>query len=69
MSAENHQNKNDEKQGKLEDVHQTSFNYDENVGSSIKHGFIKFCKKASLKRFDDTCLQIFNDFTNSGKLF
>ena len=69
MSQEHHQNKNDEKQGKLEDVHQKLFNFDETVGSSKKHDFLKFCKKSSLQRFDDNCLQTFNDFTNSGKVF
>ena len=69
MSAENHQNINDEKQGNLIDVHKDSFNFHENVGSSKKIGFVKFCKKTSLKRCDDNCLQTFYDFTNSGKVF
>ena len=69
MSEEIHQNINDEKRLKIEDDHQKSFNFDENVGSSKKHDFVKFCKKKSLNRFDDNCLQTFNEFTKSGTVF
>ena len=69
MSAENLQNKIVLKKRKLDGVHQELLNSKENPSSSKNYGFLKFCKKTSLERFDDKYLQTINDFTKSGKLF
>ena len=69
MSADNLQNKHVFKKRKLEEVHQELLNSKENPSSSKNHGFPKFCKKTSLKIFDDKDLQTINDFTESGKIF
>ena len=69
MSAENLQNKNVLKKRKLEAVHQELVNSKENPSSSKNPDFPKFCKKTSLKRFDDKDLQTINDFNKSGKVF
>ena len=67
MSAESLQSKPALKKRKLDEVHQELPNTEES--SPKNHDFSKFCKKTSLKRFDDKDLQMFNDFTNSGKVF
>ena len=69
MSAENLQNKPALKKRKLEEVHQELLNIKENPSSSINYGFLKCCKKTSLKIFDDKYLQTINGFTESGKIF
>ena len=69
MSRENLQNKHVVKKRNLDEVHQELRNSKETLSSSTSHGFLKFCKKTSLKRFDDKDLQTFNDFTKSGKVF
>ena len=69
MSAENLQNKIVLKKRKLDAVHQELLNIKENPSSSKNHDFPKFCKKTSVRRFDDKYLQTINDFTVSGKLF
>ena len=69
MTAENHQNKPDVKKRKLEEVHQVLLNTNEPFSSSKNHYFLKFCKKESIKRFDDNDLQAFNDFCKSDKVF
>ena len=69
MSAENHRNKPDVKKRKLEEVHETLLNTNENCRNSKSYGFVKCCKETSLEKFDDKNLQKFNDFTLSGKSF
>ena len=69
MSADSLQNKHVLKKRELEEVHQGFLNSKENPSSSTNHGFLKFCKKTSVKRFDDKDLQTINDFTESGKIF
>ena len=68
MAAENHQNINDVKKRKLEEVHHKLLSSDEDFSSSKNKGFPEFCQKKSLTIFDDKDLQKFNDFTKSGRI-
>ena len=65
MTEENHQNKSDEKQRKLEERDQALLSNNED---SEHHDFPEFCKQTSLKIFDHKYLQEFNDFTKSGRI-
>ena len=69
MSEENHRNKPDVKQRKLEEVHQALLSTNENFTTFKEHGFVNFCTNRSLKIFEDNYVQTFNDVTKSGKVF
>ena len=68
VSAENHLNKNDLKKRKLQEVHQAILSTYESFRNTKNYDFVKFCMTKSLRRFDDNDLQLFNDFTKSGKV-
>ena len=68
VSAENHLNNNDLKKIKLQEVHQAILSVNDSFRNTKNYDFVKFCMNKSLRRFNDKDLQIFNDFTKSGKV-
>ena len=66
MAAENYPT--DDEKTKLKEGHQKLHNFDKNFKRSKNHGFLKLCKKTSLKMLDGGNVQTFYGFTYIGEL-
>ena len=58
----------DDEKTKLKEVHQKLHNFDKNFNNTKNRGFLKLCKKTSLKMLHDGNVQHFYGFTYIGKL-
>ena len=68
VSVENHQNKSDVKNTRLDETHPQFPNPNAVCRRSKNSSLVNFCKESSAKICDEKNMKIFNTFANQGRL-